>query len=169
MTRLYLGVLAAALTTAFAVPHGTSTAKGPPWVSIEHPVNPYDATTRDAFLLVHAFHHGTPMSFPVSGTAEGLVNGVRRSVKLRFRTTSRNGVYALGREWGEAGTWTLVINVAQGENDAVTALVELADAGHVAKVSVPTRKEGTWVVPARVAMSDVDAGLRARSQEVVRR
>ena len=31
---------------------------GPPWVSIELPANPWDETTRGAFLLVHAFHHG---------------------------------------------------------------------------------------------------------------
>src|SRR6266404_1552430 len=32
--------------------------KGPPWISIELPANPYDKSTRDAFLLVHSFHQG---------------------------------------------------------------------------------------------------------------
>lgn len=169
MTRLLLGALAAALLTSSAAPDASSLAKGPPWVSIEHPVNPYDATTRDAFLLVHAFHHGTPMAFPVSGTAEGLVNGARRSVPLRFRATSRTGVYALGNQWGDQGTWTLVIGVAQGPEDRVTALVEVATTGQVAKVTVPTRRQDGYVVPAPVAMADVEAGLRARAQEVVRR
>src|SRR2546429_260939 len=33
--------------------------EGPPWISIELPVNPDDQTPRDAFLLVLPFHHGT--------------------------------------------------------------------------------------------------------------
>jgi hypothetical protein len=40
---------------------------GPPWISIELPANPYDRATKGAFLVVHAFHHGTPVGFPVSG------------------------------------------------------------------------------------------------------
>ena len=60
---------------------------GPPWISIEYPPSPYDRTTRDAFLLVHAFHHGTPMNFPVAGKAVGVVNGERRSITLESRST----------------------------------------------------------------------------------
>jgi hypothetical protein len=168
MTRYLIGALAAALTTAFAAPTDSASA-GPPWISIEYPVNPYDATTRDAFLLVNAFHHGTPTSFPVSGTAEGIVNGTRRSLKLGFSSTSRTGVYALRKSWGDEGLWTLVINVTQGTDDLATALVDVSETGQVVKVAVPTRREGGWVIPAKVAMSDVEAGLRARAREIVRR
>ncbi|HEX6058177.1 MAG TPA: hypothetical protein VFZ11_04085, partial [Gemmatimonadaceae bacterium] len=57
---------------------------GPPWISIEYPANPLDRTTKGAYLLVHAFHHGTPVGLPVRGTAEGLVNGARRTIALDF-------------------------------------------------------------------------------------
>src|SRR5207245_1757935 len=77
--------------------------KGPTWISIELPVNPYDKSTRDAFLLVPSFHHGTAMGFIVTGTAEGVVNGERRSLKLDFAGTSREGVYALKRTWPTEG------------------------------------------------------------------
>ena len=50
--------LAAACAALFAAP---ALAKGPPWISIELPANPYDQTMRGAFLLVHAFHHGKSM------------------------------------------------------------------------------------------------------------
>jgi hypothetical protein len=136
---------------------------GPPWISIEYPVNPYDAATRDAFLVVHAFHHGSPTAFPVSGTAEGLVNGQRRSINLEFTKASRTGEFALRRQWPDQGTWTLVIGVAQAPEDRVTAIVDLGSDGQVARVNVPTRREGGWVVPAKVAMADVEAGLRARA------
>jgi hypothetical protein len=163
MTRLYVGALAAALYVPFAAPV-PSTVVGPPWVSIQYPVNPYDASTRDAFLVVHAFHHGSPMAFPVSGTAEGLVNGQRRSINLEFQKASRTGEYALKKQWPDQGTWTLLIGVAQGPEDRVTAVVDLSSDGQVARINVPTRREGGHTIPAKVVMADVDAGLRARAK-----
>jgi hypothetical protein len=165
MTRLLVGALAAALNVpivAFA-PAPAAPVVGPPWISIEYPVNPYDAATRDAFLVVHAFHHGSPMAFPVSGTAEGLVNGQRRSINLEFQKAARTGEYALRKQWPNEGTWTLVIGVMQGPEDRVTALVDLSSDGQVARVSVPTRQERGWGVPAKVAIADIEAGLRARA------
>ena len=165
MTRLLVGALAAALNipNAASTPAPTASVVGPPWISIQYPVNPYDAATRDAFLVVHAFHHGSPMAFPVSGTAEGLVNGQRRSINLEFQKATRTGEFVLRKQWPGEGTWTLVIGVMQGPEDRVTALVDLSSDGQVARVTVPTRQERGWVVPAKVAMSDVEAGLRARA------
>jgi hypothetical protein len=145
---------------------------GPPWISIEYPANPYDAASRGAFLLVHAFHHGTPVNFPVSGTAEGLVGGTRRTVSLEFKNTSRPGVYALQKQWPSEGTWTLVLGVTQGDGDFNTAraVVELGADGQVALVTVPTRRDRSgYLIPAAVAMSDIEAGLRARAGRVASR
>jgi hypothetical protein len=136
---------------------------GPPWISIEYPVNPYDATTKEAFLVVHAFHHGTPTAFPVTGTAEGIVNGARRSVALSFSPTSRTGAYALARQWPNEGTWTLVVTVAQGPEDRVSAIVDLARGGEVAAIRVPTRQRDGHTLPAAVAMSEVESSLRQRA------
>src|SRR5207249_633955 len=90
-----------------------------------------------AFLLVHAFHHQTPVGFPIEGTAEGMVNGERRSVKLEFSETSRDGVYALKRTWATDGVWTLVIRVNPGNEGTATAVVEIGADGEVASVRVP--------------------------------
>ena len=128
---------------------------GPPWISIETPANPLDPTTRGALLLVHAFHHGTPMAFPVSGTAEGVVDGQRRTVQLEFASTSRTGVYALRYDPPREGAWILVIRVSQGSAGA-TAIVRIAD-GAVASVTVPTVERGG---PAQVSARDVEEALR---------
>ncbi|HMC56362.1 MAG TPA: hypothetical protein VKH19_14370 [Gemmatimonadaceae bacterium] len=151
-------------TTAFV-------SAGPPWISIEYPANPYDAASRGAVLLVHTFHHGTSVGYPVSGTAEGMVNGARRTVSLEFKPTSRPGVYALHKQWANDGVWTLVISASQGagEGNMVTAVVELATNGKVASVDVPTRQRGEWLIPASVSMTDVDAGLRARAARLASR
>src|SRR6266576_4757216 len=154
------GVLLA--TPAFGV-------KGPPWISIELPANPYDKSTRDAFLLVHSFHHGTAMGYIVSGTAEGIVGGERRSLKLEFAETSREGVHALKRTWPTEGTWTLVIKANQGPDDAATAVVDLGPGGDVAAIRVPTMQRGSWTVPAPVSLAEIDAALRSRAATLARR
>ena len=168
ISRLSHGLRALSLAALFSAVLAAPALAGPPWISIELPVNPYDQSMRGAFLLVHAFHHGTPVGFPVEGMAEGIVNGERRSVKLEFSETSRAGVYALKRMWPTEGTWTLVIKVIQGENDAATAVVELGRDGEVASVRVPTERRGGWTVPAQVSMSDIEAALRIRAAALAR-
>lgn len=135
---------------------------GPPWISIEYPPSPFDRTTRDAFLLVHAFHHGTPMNFPVAGKAEGIVDGQRRSIKLDFTTTSRQGVYALRKQWPSEGNWVLAIDVTQEGNSKAGALVEIGASGEVAKVTVPTSRQDGWAIPRAITAAEIDAALRTR-------
>jgi hypothetical protein len=144
---------------------------GPPWISIEYPANPYDSGSKGAHLLVHAFHHGTPVSFPVSGTAEGIVAGARRTVSLEFKNTSRPGVYALHKQWPSEGVWTLVVGVTQGEGEfnTVKAVIELGPNGQVTSVNVPTKMAGVHRVPDRVNMADVEASLKTRAARVATR
>ncbi len=152
--------LAAGLSAAAPAP---AFAKGPPWVSIELPANPWDASTRGAYLLVHVFHHGIPMQVEPTGTAEGMVGGQRRSVPLRFAKASRPGVYALSNQWGGAGRWVLVITVNQGAHereDVAQAVVEVSEDGTVSAVRVPTREDRGQAFPRRVTQAEVDAALR---------
>src|SRR5213079_3046070 len=116
-----------------------------------------------------AFHHGTAMGYIVSGTAEGIVGGERRSLKLDFAETSREGVHALKRTWPKEGTWTLVIKANQGPDDAATAVVELGSDGEVASIRVPMMQRGRWTVPAPVSLGDIDAALQARAAQLARR
>ena len=152
-SRLMLAALAVVAIT------GLSAVAGPPWIAIEYPVNPFDPTTRDAFLVVRAYHHEQRVGLPLSGRAEGLVAGARRTVALRFDSTSLSGVMALRTQWPSEGAWLLVIEAAQGADDKVTALVELGRDGSVRHVRVPTRRQGQWLVPAKVTGADVEAAL----------
>ena len=159
MTRLNLRpvlLVASTLILAAATP-----AFGPPWISIETPPNPYDASSRGAFLVVHTFHHGTPTAFGVTGTAEGIVAGTRKTIPLAFDTTSRRASYALRKQWPNDGTWMLVINTG-GQAQGVTALVDINASGDVGRVRVPTRRNGDWEVPQQVTARDIDAALEAR-------
>jgi hypothetical protein len=151
-------IAAVTLTLAAAAP----SSSGPPWISIEYPPSPYDATTREAFLLVHTFHHGTPIGAPVTGKAEGIVGGERKTVSLKVSSTSRTGVYALNKQWPSEGSWVLFITANQGPDDDVTAVVELAANGQVAAVRVPTERRGSWQVPSDVSAAQRESILRER-------
>lgn len=139
---------------------------GPPWISIETPPNPFDPATRGAFLIVHTFHHREIVASPVSGTAEGIISGTRRSIPLAFDTTSRRGSYALRRQWPTEGTWMLVIRAGEGSG-GVTALVDIGAAGTVSGVRVPTRRNGQWDIPLQVSAHEIDAALADRAARAV--
>lgn len=173
MIRRRMLVLAPALVVAALAVGAVAAApafRGPPWISIEYPVNPYDRDTKDAFLVVHTFHHQQAIAFPVTGRAEGLVQGKRRTVNLTFGTTSKGGVYTLTKQWPVEGTWLLVIATSQGtgEGNTVTAMVELGADGAVAGVKVPTERRNNYTMPAAVTAADVDAALGRNSQRASR-
>lgn len=153
--------LALALLASLAPP-ATLAAKGPPWISIELPANPWDRETRNAFLVVHAFHHGTPLPLPLTGTAEGIVDGTRRSVPLTFEKTSRQGAYAMKNTWGNAGRWVLVITVTQGNHDDIAQAVVRIDNGQVIGVQVPTRQQREGSFPRRITQQEIEAALNGR-------
>jgi hypothetical protein len=173
MTMISPSMLVAPLAAALLAGSGalatipsptTDAVVGPPWISIEYPANPLDRTTRGAYLLVHAFHHGTPVGLPVRGTAEGIVDGRRRTVTLEFASTSRPGVYALTRQWPAEGRWLLAITVTQGGTDAgATALVRLAADGAIASVEVPSRQENGYTIPTAVSRRDIERAVAAHA------
>ncbi|MDQ2666573.1 MAG: hypothetical protein M3Z05_11250 [Gemmatimonadota bacterium] len=168
ITALSALICASALLASSPYAHARAAAAGPPWISIETPVNPYDATTRGAYLLVHAFHHGDPVAYPVSGTAEGIVNGQRKSITLVFTATSRPGAYALRKQWGDVGVWELVITVKQAENDLAQARVEIGADGAVSRVQVPTRVgERNIPFPSLVSAQEIETALRERAKLTV--
>ena len=141
-----------AATAAFATP---ASAKWPPWLSIESPVNPFDPTARGAAFLIHAvFREGQAQLSDVSGTAEGLVNGARRSIPLRFDSTGRPGVFAVRRQWPSDGSWLLRIALQH-----TTAIVTLDRAGNVASVRVPTEMASGSQIPRPVAAREIDSTL----------
>jgi hypothetical protein len=145
-------------TAAFATP---AIAKWPPWLSIESPVNPYDASARGALLLVHAsFREGVSQLSDVSGSAEGIVNGARRSVPLRFESTGRANIYALRRQWPTEGRWVLKIALRN-----TTAVVSIDPDGSVGSVQVPTERNAMGdVVPRAVTAREVDSLLTATAK-----
>ena len=137
---------------------------GLPWISIEIPANPYNVSTRDAFCLVRVYHHGDAAYYPVQGTAEGLVNRERRSVPLVLTDAGMPGVYAVRYQPEATGSWMLVFRVGtEGEHGSATALVVLGQDGRIISTTVPTRRQGQYLMPERVTADAVDRLLRERA------
>ena len=153
-----------ALVAALSVTAFSSAVAGPPWISIEYPANPYDRTSRDAFLTVRTYHHGDFESKTVTGRAEGVVNGKRQSMALDIRPGSQAGMYVVRWQRPANGRWVLVINSgSQGLTEA-TAVVEISPTGGIAGVTVPTKAIGNgWISPRAVAASEIDALLEGRA------
>jgi hypothetical protein len=159
-----LAILALTLSTfpALADVREAPAFFGSPWISIESPPNPYNPETKGALLVVRVYHHGEVAFFPVNGTAEGLVDGRRQTVKLEFTGTSTPGMYALKFTRPSSGNWILVISVGKdrSQQGSVSAVVTLGSDGTVASVQVPSRLEGQWLAPQVVTDADINSRLK---------
>ena len=130
--------------------------KSPPWLSIESPANPYDPATRDAAFAVRTWLHGNTTSVAdLTGSAEGLVDGKRQSVALRFEPTSQPNMYVVRRQWPVTGSWVVRVTLLR----SVTALVTLDRAGEVASVHVPTRMQSGLPLGRPVDAREIDSTL----------
>ena len=151
-----------ACVALFAIVAASPLNAGPPWITIEMPGNPYDQNARDAFLIVHAFHHGEPIAYPVTGIAEAVVNGQRKTVVLVVEKTSRAGAFAVKKQWTDGNVWVLALTVTQAKNDDVTALVTIAADGHASRIeTLSKRGENNMLFPRALVRADIDAALRA--------
>jgi hypothetical protein len=156
MRRVIPLVLSCAAIAAVASPSiARSAFKSPAWLSIEAPVNPYDAMTRGQALLVHTqLVEGSARLSDLSGTAEGLVNGARRSITLRFDSLARANTFGVRRQWPTQGTWMLRISLHE-----TTALVSLDAAGNVASARVPMVNTRDIPLPRAVTAVEIDSAL----------
>jgi hypothetical protein len=75
-------------------------------------------------IVVRTYRCGTPASLSLRGTAEGLVNGERRTLALEAKPGDEPGVFRVARQWPEEGRWALVFGVSNGKGE-VSSLVVL--------------------------------------------
>lgn len=142
----------AALCLGAAAPN--SIVKWPPWLSIESPLNPWDASSRGVAFYVHtALREGVPSLSDMSGTADGVVNGERRTMPLELASTSRPGVFSVRRTWPADGAWVLRISL-----HSTTAIVSIDRSG-VVSTRIPTVSTPGGVVPRAVTQREVDSTL----------
>src|ERR1700724_2156884 len=84
--------------------------------TIGSPVASQDYQAKGAAFVFRTEGCADPAKSQISGTAEGLVKGARRSVALRLAPMSGPGVYAVYQNWPAEGEW--VVNLKGTCTDA---------------------------------------------------
>jgi len=64
------------------------------WISIQNTSTVTDAVAKNAVVLVRADGCHNPAEASITGTAEGSVNGIRRSIPLKLAPVSEPGISA---------------------------------------------------------------------------
>jgi hypothetical protein len=97
--------------TAFAHPAGFTFAIG-------NPVASQDFRFKTAAFALRTEGCADPSKAQISATAEGMVNGERRSIVLKVMQASKPGVYALEQQWPAEGQWVVTLRGTCGSESA---------------------------------------------------
>lgn len=134
-------------------------------LSVETPAKSTDPQFKDAVLIARTYGCHQPADVKLSATAEGLVNGKRKSLPLELRSLG-TGTYAIKQQWPSEGNWVLAFTGAYS-NMTYSVLVELGANG---KVLPGTRLDegnikGVHATGARRkwVASDIDAALQTQA------
>jgi len=96
-----------------------------------------------------------PAKSQIGATAEGLVNGARRSVALKVVASSKPGVYAVYQTWPAEGQW--VVNLkGTCANASAGALVPIGPKGFI--------RESSKFLPRPATDAEIDTSLKALAQ-----
>src|SRR5688572_13459093 len=75
------------------------------WIEFANPSASTDPAAKDALAIVRSVGCGRPSESKITATAEGLVNGQRKSVTLEPVALSSPGVYAIKGAIPSEGVW----------------------------------------------------------------
>src|SRR5690242_9388108 len=103
MNRMF--VKAFFILTSLAVPLFSGTFV----LQIGNPAANPEAHDKHAVLLARLSACRSPEKTTVTATAEGIVNGVRKTVPLRLVSLSTPGSFAIERQWPDGGKWVVAI------------------------------------------------------------
>ena len=98
--------------------------------TIGSPVASQDYQAKAAAFVFRTEGCPEPAKAQISGTAEGLVKGARRSVVLKVTAMTKPGVYAVYQNWPPEGEW--VVNLKGTCTDASAgAIVPIGPKGFI--------------------------------------
>ena len=98
-------------------------------ISVETPARSSDQQLKDVVLIARTYGCHQPADAKLSASAEGFVNGNRKSLPLELHPIG-SGVYAIKQQWPSEGSWVLALTGAY--NGMISsALIELGPNGRV--------------------------------------
>ena len=123
--------------------------------TIGSPVASQDFRAKTAAFVFRTEGCADPAKSQISGTAEGLVKGARRSVALKVVTMSQPGVYAVYQNWPAQGEW--VVNLKGTCTDAnAGAIVPIGPKGFI--------RESSRFFPRPATDAEIETSLKALTQ-----
>ena len=85
---------------------------------------------KDGKYVVHSYACTGPASVSMTATAEGVVNGERKSIPLKLEPMKEPGLYRFERAWPAQGTW-----LVRTEMSGTHKLVNIATIGRDGRVA----------------------------------
>jgi hypothetical protein len=102
--------------------------------NIGGPVASQDFRMKGAVFVFRTQGCSDPARVQVSGTAEGILQGTRRSVALKIVTTAQPNVYGVFQNWPAAGDWVVNLKGACGDANA-GAIIPIGPKGFIRESS----------------------------------
>src|SRR5216683_2167063 len=119
------------------------------------PVASQDYQAKGAAFVFRTQGCAEPAKSKISGTAEGLVKGERRSVALKVVAMPKPGVYAVYRNWPAEGEWVVNLKGACA-NASAGAIVPIGPKGFI--------RESSKFYPRPATDAEIDTSLRTLAQ-----
>jgi hypothetical protein len=98
------------------------------WLQFGDAGSSSDAKARNAVFVVKPAGCHNPELAKVTASAEGIVNGTRKSVPLTLIPLSEAGSYAVARAWPDSGKWVVSIS-ATADGRQTGAIAKLGSSG----------------------------------------
>jgi hypothetical protein len=76
-------------------------------LEVSNPALNPEALNSHAVLVARITACHSPEKTTVQATAEGVVNGLRKSIPLKVISLTTAGTFAVAHEWPEQGTWAI--------------------------------------------------------------
>ena len=123
--------------------------------SIANPVAAQDFRFKTAAFVFRTEGCADSVKPQIGGTAEGLVNGARRSMALNVVETSKPGVYAVNQNWPGEGAWVVALKGMCADANA-GAIVPIGPNGFI--------RESSKFFPRPATSAEIESSLKALAQ-----
>ena len=119
--------------------------------SVGSPVASQDYVAKGAAFVFRTQGCAQPAKPQISGTAEGLVKGERRSAALKVVALTKPGVYAVYQSWPVEGEWVVNLNGTCADASA-GAIVPIGPKGFI--------RESSKFFPRPATKAEIEASLK---------
>jgi len=123
-------------------------------LAIGNPVavaRPNGVVKKDIGFAVRGENCADVAAIQVAGTAEGVVDGARRSIPLRLIAGETAGTFAISHDWPQQGTWVVSLTGHCG-NATASAVVPIGRSGFI--------RESSKFFPRAATAAEVESALK---------